>query len=229
MSKLKISKASTPSRLFSNDERHIKNKVRQLRFEDKRFENNSAAVRHYVHLGVITEKRTETANTLDDRIIKSSQKEVVRSELIPLVEHINELTKEITFLREQQEVFLAQMSKNFENLRARFETLFEQFSGQFGKLFAELLRTGKINEEALRNAIVLRTIMFVFLIGYKTGRIDPKIQTDWNSVVAWTIKKAAELSAEQIMQIADETHENRLVQDISNELWEVIAKVNKSD
>ena len=114
-----------------------------------------------MRLGIAAETRTESANNLDDRIIKSSQKEVVTETLLPVKETLDELiTAMQSFGKQQKEYFSEARSQN-EFLANRIEALNELCSKQFTGIIKELMNSESIIYESLRNTIILRCILFL--------------------------------------------------------------------
>lgn len=225
MKQRKISRVNTPARLFAKDEEHIRTKVKINGITDTRFKDNSSAIRYYVQNGIDYEKRIQSSNTLDSTIIKSSQKEVITETLKPVKSSVDDLINVMKDFGKKQEEHFTESLKLSERLARRFEATNEQHESNYAELMKEFLIGGKINEEALRNAIVLRSILSVFLLAYKTGRIIPSDKTNWNKVVFFIIQKAQELSIMEIQQLTSGNKEDKAVEILTQELWEYI-KIN---
>lgn len=221
----KISVQHHSVRLFHTDNLHLTKKVKEFRFDDKRFENNGAALRYYVHLGIAAEKRTATANSLDDTIIKTSQKEVITDSLLPVKTSIDDLINVMKAFEKKQEQYFTESLKDNDKLARKFESSNELHENNHKEILDQLNRAGSINQEALRNAIILRSIMSVFLLGYKTGRITPDDRTSWEKLVPFVIKKAQELSTEEIQAVAEGERENAIVAKLANDLWKHIKDI----
>lgn len=207
------------------DNDHLNRKVRSLRYDDKRFENFGAAIRHYVHLGIATEKRTETANTLDDKIIKASQKEVVTDSLLPLKTSIDDLIGAMRSFAQKQDEQYAESAKLGQHILRRVDGINEQLSGQLGELLSKILTDGKTTEETLRNVIVLRSILYVYLLAYKTGRIEPNGDAAWTKLVVATTQKAQELSIVELQHLAQGNLETQVVEGLATEMFKIIKSI----
>ncbi len=72
-----ISKTTQTVRLYAKDQTHIENMVQGFRFTETNFANVLAAIRYYINLGFSAETRVGTAHSLDGKIIREAQKEVV--------------------------------------------------------------------------------------------------------------------------------------------------------
>lgn len=195
-----------------------------MRFTDKRFENNSAAIRFYVHLGIATENRTSVVNSLDDKIIKASQKEVVIETLLPVKNAVDTLTAAIEeFGSKQQEYFIAANKQNdalVRHIENGFNGLGEHITKSFTRLLHEILLNGKLNEQSLRNIIVLRSILYVFLLSYKIGRIEPNEKINWEKLVLEIHSKAQEISLAEIYELTTEEFETGVVKQLAREMFE---------
>lgn len=221
MSTLKISKENLPSRLFEKDSNHVKRKVKESGYADTRFKDKSSAIRYYVHLGIAAETRTETANNLDDKIIKASQKEVVTDSLLPVKNSIDDL---ISVMQEFDEHF-TEANRKTDTLIRRIEGLNEQINVQLGDILKQIITTGKVSEESLRNFIVLRSIHYVFLFGYKTGRIEPNDNAQWTKLVSFAHRKAQQLSLEELQHLAEGTLNAKMVENLANEMFTSIKEL----
>lgn len=225
MSTLKISKENLPSRLFEKDSNHVKRKVKESGYADTRFKDKSSAIRYYVHLGIATEARTETANTLDDKIIKASQKEVVTDSLLPVKNSIDELISVMQEFKQKQDEHFTEANRKTDTLIRRIEGLNEQINVQLGDILKQIMTTGKVSEESLRNVIVLRSIHYVFLFGYKTGRIEPNDNTQWTKLVSFAHRKAQQLSLEELQYLAEGTLNAKIVENLANEMFTSIKEL----
>ena len=173
-SELKISKTAHGTRLFVKDDWHVRNKVKDFGTTDTRFKDNTAAIRHYVHLGIVAEKRTEGVRILDDRIFKSTQTEVITDSLLPVKSAIDLLTKAMKEYGVAQVGFFEETSRRDDQLANRFEAanehlatrveagfavLTDAMTQNFAAVLSEVLQTGKIGTESLRNIFILRSIL----------------------------------------------------------------------
>lgn len=230
MSEKKISKANTPSRLFAKDETFIKTKVKTFGLIDARFKDNSSAVRYYVALGIAAERRTDAANSLDDKIIKGSQKEVITESLLPVKLTLDDLIRAVENLSKQQNEHFTEANRNTDTLINRVEELNDFIKIQIFDLLKGILTSGKITEEALRNIIVLRSILYVFLLGYKTGRFEPMRSVDdrtaWELFVKAAHQKAQELSIEEMQHIAEGKLETDIIQKMASDLFTTVRELS---
>lgn len=228
MSERKISNESFPSRLFAKDTLHIKRKVKEAGATDTRFKDKTSAVRYYVQLGISTEKRTNSANTLDDKIIIASQKEVVTDSLLPLKHSIDDLITVMQNFDHKQSEHFRQSNNWTEALIGRIEALNQSLNVAVGNLLNEILRSGKVSDESLRNIIVLRSIHYIFLLGYKTGNFDPNEKISWNEVILFAHKKAQELSITELQHLNEGTYEDTIVKKLAGDIFKEIQRLKRS-
>lgn len=210
------------ARVESSDANFIKRKVKNFGERDPRFKDDSAAIRHYIHLGIITEKRTEAANTLTNRIIKETQRDVVQSELSPIKNSVDDLITAVEQLNENQNKMrddvLRQMNIQLQKLEAIFTTLQERTE----QLLNIYLTSGNISEEILKNVIILRSIQYLFLLGIKTGRIPADERLEWQEVVSFAHNLAHSHSIEELKMINSKTLEHNAVENMARELFEKV-------
>lgn len=232
MADLKLSKENLPSKLYEKDLNHIKKKVATDGITDTRFKDKSSTIRHYVRLGIATEKRTETANTLDDKIIKASQKEVVTDSLLPLKNTLDDLITAVESFGKKQDEHFSESRKQTdailrgnENLKELVSELRIFCSEQFGKVISDILINNRISEEALRNAIILRSILYVFLIGIKNGRVEPDDRTPWQTLIKFAHIKAKEMTNEEMQRILTGELETTVVERLAETMFTELKRL----
>lgn len=219
MSKKAVSKVNHTIRLFDNDNFHITKKVKELRYTDIKFKDNSSTIRHYVMLGIAYEKRTEAANTLDDTIIKRSQSEVVRGELNPIKTSIDSLITVIETLTHNQKINIEEVVKSQELINLKLDAINNQLSQNLLPLLKAITKSEFLNLQSLRNIIILRSVLFVFLMAHRTDRIDPDKIKDWQKVIKFAHVKAEELTDEELKHIENNTFETAIVEDLATKLF----------
>ena len=85
----------------------------------------------------------------------------------------------------------------------------------------------KTGEDAFRNIIVLRSIIYVFLLGHRTGRIvsgDENLRL-WGKIIEVAHHKANALSVEEVKRLATGTVEARVITRIASEIFDEIQKL----
>ena len=202
MSRKKIGTHSVTVRLYVSDEKYIKNKVTTEGQADTRFSSRTNAVRHYVQFGIAAERQVESANTLGQRIIKESQKEVVIDSLRPLKEALDKLTLTIGSLGASQQTALAETTRATTNLSDEVRNLAE---------------TG---QRELANIFIIRSVLFVFLLGIKTNRIQPDERTPWDKLITFAHERAQQLAAQEV--VAGHNADSELVRKLANELFAAV-------
>jgi ribosomal protein L16 Arg81 hydroxylase len=215
MSKSDISSVNCNVKLFSKSQLHISKKIREFKHKDKRFESTSAAIRHYVLLGIASENRVELAHSLDGRIIKETQKEVIADSLNPLKETLDKLIVAMQHFENRQENFLSSISKQYELLQREITGLTEKNNSTNDNKYAE---------EILRCVYILRAIMTVYLLAYNTNKNNPAGQTDWNNVMKNLYVKANDIALQEIEHLSADSLENELIDRLAREFWIIIKK-----
>lgn len=214
----RVSKTSNYVKLFIGDRIHISNMIKEHKRDDPKFADYSAAIRYYVHLGIAAETATsDLRNSLDNTIVRQSQKEAVRDELKPLANLIENLTNKVTESVEKNSEFFADVSKRTEIIESKLDIASEKIIN----LLNSILITG---ENALRNIIVLRSIIYIFFLGLRTGKIEPGKENlvKWNKMITLAHKKANSLSIAEVNQLHEETLEAEVIQRFSSEIFKEV-------
>lgn len=202
MSERKKSGETWSGRLLIRDANFLKQKIKTDGVRDVRFKDRSAALAHYVHLGIAAEKQVEAGNSLGDRIIKESQREVVIDSLRPLKEAIDKLTVTMTGFGELQTSSLSQTTRVTRGMQEAVINLAER------------------SRRELENIIIIRSVLFVFLLGIRTNRIQPDEKTPWDKLIAFAHDKARELAVEET-NLSD-GRDSELVRKLANELFAAV-------
>ena len=208
---------------------HISKMIKELGKDDKKFENPAAAIRHYVHLGIAAETATsDLRNSLDNTIVKQSQKEAVRNELKPLSEIIEKLINTIKESKEENSQFFTDVAKRTEIIETKIEraneniaAAIEQGNNSILEMMKSVLLTG---EQTLRNLIVLRSIIYVFALGHKTGKIEPGKENliKWNNLIALAHHRANQLSIAEVKMLSSEVLEAHIIQEMASDIFRQI-------
>jgi hypothetical protein len=213
-----ISKNSNFVKLFVGDKIHIANMIKENKHIDPRFADYSAAIRYYVHLGITAETATnDLRNSLDNTIVKQSQKEAVRNELKPLVNLIENLINTVVETTERSSQFFADVTKRTEIIEGKID----QASETIINLLKSILITG---ENALRNVIVLRSIIYIFFLGHKTGKIAPGKENliKWNKMITLAHQHANKLSIAEVNLLSGEIVEAEIIQKMASDIFKQI-------
>ena len=207
MSKKRISSTSHTTRLYSRNESHVKKMVRDFGHENTKYRNVTAAIRHYVELGIATEKRTEGLTSVESRIVKTSQKEVIIETIRPLTKEIDRLTNIIEDLREEN-----------KDLR----------SGQFDII--QLLKPlSFLLKKCLHNILILRSVFYVFSLGYKSKDISSFTIKDWNNLVVAINNKTITLTEEELKRSAEEETDINLLNNNVRDAFKLVKNSKKTE
>jgi len=222
----KISKEPANTRLFSKDSEHIKKLVKRNRYTDKRFDSSSSAIRYYVELGIAAENPVEDAGkSLDQKVINLSQRDALREELNPLTNAVENLFGAIKTLGVDQADYFTDSATHLNRIEAHLERGIKEISRQLitslESIYAQLDGSGKTGEETLRNLIVLRSVFYVFLLGHKTGKIEPGKENlvKWNRMINLAHEKANELSMKEVKMLSSEALEAVTIQNMAQEIF----------
>ena len=209
-----ISKSPQYTRLFVGDKMHISNMVKELGKDDKKFENPAAAIRYYVHVGIAAETATsDLRNSLDNTIIKASQKDAVRFELKPLANVIEQLVNRTKETEEETARLFQDLALRTTQIENKIDAGFESLSRQMQKLLMN-------GEYSLRTLIVLRCVMYIFLLGLQTGKIEPgkeNIQR-WGQIIKVAHDRANRLSNDEIKMITNGLIESQKIREMATEI-----------
>lgn len=217
----KISKKTSYTKLFVKDMNYIIKMVDENSKNDKIYVDKSSAIRHYVKVGIAAEHKSDgMLDLFDSNIVRRSQRNAVREELKPLANTIKNLTDEIKDLREHNESIFGDIS----NQITAFQTA-------VSKSFEDIIETHNNDRtfdiESLRNIFVMRSIIYVFLLGIQTGKVLPGKDNlkRWNAIIGLAHKKANKLSIQELKNFNSEEKEKSIVQRIANELFEETQKI----
>jgi hypothetical protein len=200
---------------------HIKQMVKEFKSTDERFKNETNAIRYFVHLGISAQQATENLrNSLDNTIVKNSIKETVRKEISFHSAHIETLESLIEDFTEKTEA-------NFQEIARRTNSIEDQINSTKEIILKSLNYGVSTGEHALRNLIVLRSIFYVFFLGYRTGRITPGKEnlTTWHRIIELAHKKANELSIKEINLISADVVESVVIKQMADEIYKDITRL----
>ncbi len=217
-----ISRINVSVRLLNKSKMHIEKMVRDFKRDDPNFATESAAVRHYVNIGIAAETATsDLRNSLDNYIVRKSQKLAVRDELKPLVGNIKKNDDFLIEFKNNTDRLLNDLATRSEKIEAKLDAGIEA-NNELIKLLKGFQITG---EQSLRNIIVLRTILYIFLIGHKTGNIAPGKENEiqWSKLVRTTHSKANALSIAEIKMLSSEVLEADIIQKMAIEIFNEIT------
>ena len=220
-----VSKTSHYTKLLVGDKMHITNMIKEFKTTDARFADMSAAIRYYVHVGIAAETATsDIRNSLDNTIVKASQKEAVRKELIPLDNKIENLITAIRETAAENSSFFTDVARRTEIVEAKLDRNIERIDNGFDSVINFLKGMLITGEQTLRNLIVLRSIIYVFFLGHKTGRIEPGKEnvTKWTRMISLAHEKANEFSITEVKMLSSEVLETTTIQKMAREIFKEV-------
>ncbi len=210
-----ISRTTIGVRLRNGSVTHIKRMVKELKGIDPNFANDSAAIRHYVNIGIAAETATsDLRNSLDNSIIKRSINIATKKEVDPIALKLVTLTEQIKNLMVRNNEHFDEMTRHSDNVAAKIDAGQEMFS----EAFVDLQIT---TDETLRNAIMLRVINYIFLFGHKTSRIDPGVTNTerWKQIIYLVHDKVNRLSMMELKQVKNEEQDRLLIQRLTKQIF----------
>lgn len=178
----------------------------------------SAAIRYYVHVGIAAETATQDLRgSLDNTIIRNSIKDAVRYELKSHSGHIENLIEAVKELISKNEMSFGDVARRTTDIETRLE-------GGVEKILTNLGSIHVTTTESLRNIIVMRTIFYIFLLGYKTGKIKPGEENinKWHSIVTLTHEMANALSIDEVKMISADNLETKYIRHMAAQIFRAI-------
>lgn len=213
-----ISRTNNTVRLFVGDKLHIKELVKEFKKDDPRFATEATALRYFINIGISTQRATEDLRgSLDHTMIKESISLAVSKKLKEHSDHIEELQNLIKNLVQTNE-------QNFSDIANRATKVEDKLDQKFTEVINNVIKSNQTSEQGLRNIIVLRSIIYVFLLGIKTGKIPPgedHIQT-WRRIISIAHRRANELSVQEVNSMTGEGVEAGIIQKISGDIFKEI-------
>lgn len=203
-----ISKISVSVKLFNGSKRHIEMMVRDLKSSDPNFANASAAIRHYVFLGISAETATtDLRNSLDNSIVRKSQKAAVRDELKPLNGNIDLMLETMKNFTEENARLFNDVAKRTADIESKLDAGIEK-----------ILLTG---EQSFKNIAVLRSLFYIFLLGIQTGKIDTGKDNlaQWNNIVRLAHEKAGEFADRELRELSTGRMESEVIKNLTLQIF----------
>jgi hypothetical protein len=221
--KKKISKRSSYTRLLIEDRKYLDEQILEHRGRDKNFENLNSVIRYYVHIGIAATLQTDQIeHTLDNAIVKRSQKNAVRDELKPLTNNIKNLYDAIEHLVVRNDNYFGQLIESSKIVEDVVKQRLESFENVMEKVLMTMQTGSGTERESLRNIIVLRSLFYLFLIGHKLGRMESGVEDikNWQIVVINAHKQANLLSDEELDLMEGGKIDEKVIMNFTAELFE---------
>lgn len=230
--KRSISRTNNTVRLFVKDKMHIKQMVEEFKKTDPRYDNEATAIRYFVHLGISAQQATENLrNSLDNTIVKHSIKQGLQDELKTHTESLDKLVKTVNDLSEKTDINHRDLAKRQTDVESKLETLTEGVFDAVGLLKLLQSSIGLNSQETLRNVIVLRTILYVFLLGYQTERIlpdkDKKNAYYWAELIRIAHERANELSINEVQRLSAQDLEANVIVKMAEQIFKEILSMQQ--
>lgn len=215
----KLSETTHHIKIFMTDLRHIRRKLKDEN-DKAHFKSISSAIRHYVHNGIAAEDNIDyTRNSLKDRIVREAQKNIVFDAHKPLTRKIDRIETLIKNLEVQQDLNFRSQSNQFVNLEDALSGEFSKIAGFLNNLPAALpkapentSREPSLEKEILKNILVLRSVMYVYVLGMfgKAVPITGDGNHFWVNLLEVAHREAHQLSALEIFKLDEEELELKL-------------------
>lgn len=222
----KISRETNATKLFADDLNHVKKIVKKNRYTDKRFESHSSTIRYYVELGIQAENSSDSgANNLDRAVINSTATDALRVEVLQLNEIIENLSATVKTLSANQTDYFACSTKKLQSLEASLANNLSEVSSQLNSdsegIVKRLDRTEKTDSAMLHNLIVLRSVFYIFLLGYQTEKIKPGKDNlnKWGKLIEVAHQQANRLSIDEIKASASEELESAMIREMAKTIF----------
>lgn len=216
-----VSKTNSTSRLLNGSKMHIEKMVRELKYKDPNFASESAAIRHYVNVGIAAETATsDLRNSLDNSIIQRSIKNNLREELKSHSNHVENLIKAFKEFSEESSNLFRDVSRRTEVIETKLDA--------GNEAILELLKSMSITgEQSFRNLIVLRSVIYVFLLGHKTGKIEPGKENllKWNLLINLAHHKANALSLDEVKLLSGDVMESQIIRNMASEIFKEVSRL----
>lgn len=210
-----ISRTGTFVRLLNGSKMHIEKMVRELRFSDPNFSTEAAAVRHYVNVGIAAETATsDLRNSLDNSIVRKSQKAAVRDEIKPLNNNIHLMMETMKKFTEENARLFSDVAKRTADLESKLDIGVENIVERLEKI----LMTG---EQSFKNIAVLRSLFYIFLLGIETGKINTGKENlaQWNTIVKLAHEKAGEFADRELRELSTGRMESEVIKNITLQIF----------
>ena len=225
----KISRETNATKLFADDLNHVKKIVKKNRYTDKRFESHSSAIRYYVELGIRAENSSDSmANNLDQAVINLSAADALRKEISRLNEIIENLSATMKTLSANQTDYFADSTEKLRSIETSLANDLREISSQLARdsegVSKRLERTEKTDSATLHNLIVLRSVFYVFLLGYRTDKIKPGKDNlqKWGKLIDVAHREANRLSVKEIKAATGGVVESAVIREMATAIFKEV-------
>lgn len=175
-----------------------------------------------VHIGIAATLQTDQIeHTLDNAIVKRSQKNAVRDELKPLTNNLKNLNDAIENLIVKNDDSFGQLIESSKIVEDIVKQRLESFENVMEKVLLSIQKGSGTERESLRNIIVIRSLIYLFLIGHKLGRIESGTDdyNNWKLVVINAHKRANLISDEELDLMEGGKIDEKVIMNFTTELF----------
>lgn len=209
--------------------------------------NQAACVRKLIREALVHRRLVNEGKDVTMSIVKASQAEVIDSRLQPLITQIDKLTGQVQHLLESNEMLSKGVNNVTQNISSDVSNIYEQIktisvgggqSKQISEINQQLINLTTTlqplaanSETALKNIIAMRSLFYMFLLGYQTGSIEEAnklSRAQWVYFVRDVQKKLNKLSFEEFNKL-DAVEQHKFIEDYARQLFEQVRIIKQSD
>lgn len=208
--------------------------------------NQSDTLRELVREALVRRRLVREGKDATMSIVKDSQAQVIDARLHPLIKQIDELSRTIKSLIETNENLAKGITNSATNLASEITQIHEKISSlrddnqpqyleavnqQLAKLTATLQPMAAGSATTLKNIIAIRSLFYVFLLGYQSGSIEEAnklSRAQWVYFVRDVQKKLNTLSFEEYNSL-DPLNQHKFIEDYARQIFEQIRIVKQTD
>lgn len=166
--------------------------IEEKKKDNENFENYSAAIRYYVHIGIDAENDGDKlTHTFKDRVVARAFGSMFAGLLKPLLNKIG-------VVQSLLENLTAQTKKDFSYNQTQFTKIIDQMSADVATALTKqnLIEDNNQNYDRhlLKNLLVMRVLTYVMLLGVKARNYNNKF---WIDTIAFTEKKLSNISIDK--------------------------------
>lgn len=230
-----IGRISIGFRPYQIDLKHI-DTITKTEFNN----NQSDAVRQLIREALERRRLVGSGRDATMTIVRSAQKEVINSQLTPLIRQIDALGEQVKSLEEKQ----GQLSSGIANSTAKItgeihasrelagesgnrengNELLRSIHGMLRQVTQDLKPIATNNETTLKNVMMLRGLFYFFLVAYQSGSIiegDKLERWQWVYFVRTVSERIGELAVDEYKNL-DAGGQNKYVENYAKKLFEEV-------
>lgn len=227
-----ISRKPANVRLYNGDRIHIEKTVRQLKHSDPDFATEGAAVRYYVGVGIAAEKDAfDSKHTIANSVMKRVGRSAVLDQMKPLADAVGDLLTHLIKSSDENSRFFADITRRTEAIEATIGGDDEIILKLFTTLIETNRQSSKNEEQMLKSLLVLKSIIYLFLLSRRTGVIksDDAATEAWRTRIDAARRLANELSAEEVKLFSEELLESEFVMKTAREIRSQESRLRRQE